>query len=69
MHIEKTKLKDLILIRSVVHKDNRGFFKEINKKKILNKNLIFDCLSRSKQNTIRGLHFQKKSLKVNLLLL
>ncbi len=60
MHIEKTKLKDLILIRSVVHKDNRGFFKEINKKKILNKNLIFDCLSRSKQNTIRGLHFQKK---------
>ena len=61
MHIEKTKLKDLVILRSEVHKDNRGFFKEINKKKILKKNLIFDCLSRSKKNTIRGLHFQKKN--------
>ena len=61
MHIEKTKIKDLLILRSKVHKDNRGFFKEINKKKILNQNLIFDCLSRSKQNTIRGLHFQKKN--------
>ena len=33
MHIEKTKIKDLILLRSEVYKDNRGFFKEINKKK------------------------------------
>ena len=61
MHIEKTKIKDLIILRSEIHKDNRGFFKEINKKKILKKDLIFDCLSRSKKNTIRGLHFQKKN--------
>ena len=61
MHIEKTKLKDLIILRSEVHRDQRGFFKEINKKKILKKDLIFDCLSRSKKNTIRGLHFQKKN--------
>ena len=59
MHLEKTKIKDLIILRSEVHKDNRGFFKEISKKKILKKNLVFDCLSRSKKNTIRGLHFQK----------
>ena len=59
MHIEKTKLKDLVIIKSEVHKDNRGFFKEISKKKVLKKNLIFDCLSRSKKNTVRGLHFQK----------
>ena len=59
MHIEKTKIKDLIILRSEVHKDNRGFFKEISKKKVLKKNLVFDCLSRSKKNTIRGLHFQK----------
>tara|TARA_Y100001958_G_C21104833_1_gene453657 strand:+ start:348 stop:872 length:525 start_codon:yes stop_codon:yes gene_type:complete len=59
MRIEKTKIKDLIILRTEVHKDNRGFFKEIAKKKILKKNLIFDCLSRSKKNTIRGLHFQK----------
>ena len=61
MRIEKTKLKGLIILRSEVHKDNRGFFKEINKKKIFKKNLIFDCLSQSKKNTVRGLHFQKKN--------
>ena len=61
MHIEKTKLKDLLILRSEVFKDNRGFFKEINKKKILKKSLIFDCLSHSKKNTIRGLHFQTKN--------
>lgn len=61
MHIEKTKIKDLIILKSQVHKDNRGFFKEISKKKILKKNLVFDCLSRSKKNTVRGLHFQKKN--------
>ena len=61
MHIEKTKLKGLIILRSEVHKDNRGFFKEINKKKIFKKNLIFDCLSQSKKDTVRGLHFQKKN--------
>ena len=33
MHIEKTKIKDLIILRSEVYKDNRGFFKEVNKKK------------------------------------
>ena len=60
MHIEKTKFKDLIILKSEIFKDNRGFFKEINKKKILKRNLIFDCLSHSKKNTIRGLHFQTK---------
>ena len=61
MHIEKTKIKDLVILRSEVYKDNRGFFKEINKKKILKKELVFDCISRSKKNTIRGLHFQRKN--------
>ena len=61
MHIEKTKLKGLIILRSEIHKDNRGFFKEINKKKIFKKKLVFDCLSQSKKNTVRGLHFQKKN--------
>ena len=61
MHIEKTKLKGLIILRSEVHKDNRGFFKEIKKKKVFKKDLIFDCLSQSKKNTVRGLHFQKKT--------
>ena len=61
MHIEKTNFKGLILLKSKTHNDSRGFFKEVNKKKILKKKLIFDCLSRSKKNTIRGLHFQRKN--------
>ena len=60
MYIEKTKFKDLVILKSKVYQDRRGFFKEINKKKILKKNLVFDCLSYSKKNTIRGLHFQKE---------
>ena len=67
MLIEKTKLKDLIIVRSPVYKDHRGFFKEIYKKKILKKELIFDCLSHSKKNTIRGLHFQKKNMQAKFI--
>ena len=61
MIVEKTKFKGLIILRSKVHRDQRGFFKEIYKNKIFKKNLIFDCLSHSKKNTIRGLHFQRKN--------
>ena len=60
MKLIKTKLKDLLIVKTKIFKDNRGFFKEIEKKKILKKNFIFDCLSFSKKNTLRGLHFQKK---------
>jgi dTDP-4-dehydrorhamnose 3,5-epimerase len=67
MHIEKTKFKGLVILRSAIHDDRRGFFKEIYKKKILKKNLIFDCLSHSKKNTIRGLHFQRKNSQGKLI--
>jgi dTDP-4-dehydrorhamnose 3,5-epimerase len=60
MKILKTPIKDLIIIKTEVFKDNRGFFKEVVKKNLLNKKFIFDCLSHSKKNTLRGLHFQKK---------
>ena len=67
MLIEKTKFKDLIIVRSPVYKDRRGFFKEIYKKKNVKKELIFDCLSHSKKNTIRGLHFQKKKAQAKFI--
>lgn len=67
MHIEKTKFKGLVILRSTIHDDRRGFFKEIYKNKILKKNLIFDCLSHSKKNTIRGLHFQRKNSQGKLI--
>jgi len=67
MYIEKTKFDGLVILRSVIHDDRRGFFKEIYKKKILKKDLIFDCVSHSKKGTIRGLHFQKKNSQGKLI--
>lgn len=58
MKIIKTKFKDLLIIKSKFYKDNRGSFKEISKQKVLNKKFIFDCMSISKKNVLRGLHIQ-----------
>ena len=49
MNVEKTKLDGLIILRSTIYDDRRGFFKEVYKNKIFKKNLIFDCLSHSKK--------------------
>lgn len=67
MKLIKTKLKGLLILRSNIFKDNRGFFKEVEKKKILNKKFIFDCFSFSKKNTLRGLHLQKRKPQAKLL--
>ena len=49
------------IFKSEVFKDNRGSFREVYKKKFIKKNLIFDCLSISKKNVLRGLHIQTKN--------
>ena len=67
MKIIKTKLKDLVLVKSKVFSDKRGFFKEIEKKNILKKKFVFDCLSFSKKNTLRGLHFQRKKQQAKII--
>jgi len=64
----KTKIKDLKLIKTKIFKDKRGLFKEVYQKKIDKKNnFIFDCMSISKKNVLRGLHFQKKNSQAKLL--
>ena len=61
MKFIKTKFKDLVVIKSKVYNDNRGFFKEIFKKNKFKKfNFVFGCASSSKKNVLRGLHFQSK---------
>ncbi len=67
MKIVKTKIKNLLIVKTNIYKDNRGFFKEIEKFKILKKKFIFDCLSFSKKNTLRGLHFQKKNPQAKII--
>ena len=61
MKIISTKFLDLKIIKSKIHKDSRGFFKEDFKKKFFNnKKFVFGCTSSSKKNVIRGLHMQTK---------
>jgi dTDP-4-dehydrorhamnose 3,5-epimerase len=67
MKIIKTKIKDLLIIKSKIYKDDRGFFKEVEKNKLLKKKFIFDCLSFSKKNTLRGLHLQKKKPQAKII--
>jgi len=67
MKLIKTKLKDLLILKTNIFKDNRGFFKEVENKRILNKKFVFDCFSFSKKNTLRGLHLQTKKSQAKLL--
>ena len=66
MKIIKTKIKDLILLETNIYKDNRGFFKEVEKNKVLKKKFVFDCFSFSKKNTLRGLHLQTKKSQAKI---
>jgi len=67
MKIIKTKIKDLVLIKTELFKDKRGFFKEIEKFKVLKKKFIFDCFSYSKKNTLRGLHLQTRKSQAKII--
>ena len=67
MKLIKTQIKDLLIVKTNIYKDDRGFFKEIEKFKILKKKFIFDCLSFSKKNTLRGLHLQTKRSQAKII--
>ena len=67
MKIVKTKIKNLIILKSQIFKDNRGFLRETFKKNVLNKSFPFDITSFSKKNVIRGLHFQEKYSQAKLI--
>lgn len=63
MKIEKTKLKDVLIITPDVYGDERGFFFEsYNEKKFYDNelflNFVQDNVSFSKYGTIRGLHYR-----------
>ena len=67
MKIIKTKIKGLLILKTSIFKDKRGFFKEVEKKKILKKKFIFDCFSYSKKNTLRGMHLQIKKSQAKII--
>ena len=56
------------IFKTEIFKDKRGFFREIYKKNLIkNANFIFDCLSISKKNVLRGLHIQTKNSQAKFL--
>jgi len=56
-----TKIKGLLIVHGIRFNDNRGYFREIFKEKILKQlNLKFWCMSKSKRGVLRGLHLQLK---------
>lgn len=67
MNIEKTPIKDLIIITPTKYNDSRGhFFEQFHAKKyeqVIGTNILFvqDNVSKSKKNVLRGLHFQHNS--------
>ena len=61
MNITKTKFKGLIIIKSKKYTDDRGFFRELLKESLIKKSFLFNVVSVSKKNVVRGLHFQKKN--------
>ena len=63
MKVETTELKDLLILRPDVFGDNRGyFFESFSNKKYeeigVQEKFVQDNISKSTQNTVRGLHLQ-----------
>lgn len=68
MKLIKTKIKDLLIIKSTVFKDTRGFLRETYQKRLLKKNNFpFDIMSFSKKNVLRGLHFQSRNSQAKII--
>ena len=49
MKIVKTKIQNLLILKSEVYGDRRGFLKETFRKNVLKKNFPFDITSFSKK--------------------
>lgn len=65
MKVIPTPLRGLVIIEPRVFADNRGYFFEAFNKKLLHQSgisvdFVQENQSRSKKNTIRGLHFQRE---------
>ena len=58
MKLKNINIKGLKIIETKAFFDNRGFFKEIFKNKLIKKDFKFDVMSTSKKNVLRGLHIQ-----------
>ena len=61
MKVSSTYILGLKIVQSKIYRDNRGLLKEIFKQKIFkNDDFIFNIVSCSKKNVVRGFHIQTK---------
>ncbi len=70
MKVKKTRFKGLLIVKQINNTDKRGNLRETFNKKLLDKNFVFEYCTTSKNNVLRGFHFQykfKQSKYVNVL--
>ena len=67
MKLIKTNIKDLKIIKTKIFKDKRGYLKEVFQNKLIKKNFVFDVMSFSKKNVLRGLHIQTKNMQAKVI--
>lgn len=64
MKILKTKFKGLLIVKQKNNKDSRGNLREIyNKKIVKHHNFPFEYCTTSKNNSLRGFHFQNSNFQ------
>ena len=61
MILKKTKFKGLLIVKQRNNLDKRGNLRETFNDKVLKKKFIFEYCTTSKQNVLRGFHFQYRS--------
>ena len=59
MKIVKTKFKNLLILKTNIFKDKRGYFKEIYKKKLLKKKILFLTVFHIQKKNFKGITFSK----------
>ena len=67
MKLKNLKIKGLKLIKSKIYRDRRGFLREVYKSKLLNEPFLFDVMSYSKKNVLRGMHIQTQKLQAKII--
>ena len=67
MKLENVKIEGLKIIKSKIYRDKRGFLREIYKNRLLKDSFLFDVMSNSKKNVLRGLHIQTKKYQAKII--
>ena len=67
-NIIKTKFKGLLIFEGEVHKDNRGYLREVLVEKNIKKNLNFKLYLNQKKMLLEDFIFSLKNLKASIFL-